>query len=91
MNSIIDRRRPRNHNTYINQSYFIQNNLDSLDDFIPLHTSPFISEINTYITQTSRKNKKRKRMTKTFCINKKVKKNPSRSIYTHTPLFIDFR
>jgi hypothetical protein len=86
MNSIIGRRRPRNHNTPINQTYFIQNNLDSLDDFIPLHDSPVINENNTSITQTA-KHKKRKRMTKTFRMNKKVKINPPRSIYKRTSLF----
>ena len=88
--SIIGRRRPRNHNTPTNQLYFIQNNVDSLDDFNPLHTSPMINEIDTSITQT-KKNKKRKRMTKTFRMNKKVKKNPPRSIHKYAPLFIDFR
>tara|TARA_B100000900_G_scaffold395410_1_gene393769 strand:- start:222 stop:491 length:270 start_codon:yes stop_codon:yes gene_type:complete len=88
--SIIGRRRPRNHNTPTNQLYFIQNSLDPLDDFNPLPASPMINEIDTSITQ-SKKNKKRKRMTKTFCMNKKVKKNPPRLIYTRTPLFIDFR
>ena len=86
--SIIGRRRPRNHNTPTNQLYFIQNSLDPLDDFNPLHTPPLISEINTSITQT-KKNNKRKRITKTFRMNKKVKINPPRSIYRHTPLFID--
>ncbi len=89
--SIIGRRTPRNHNTPINQIYFIQNQLDPLDDFTPLHSSPSINEMNTSITQTSTKNNKRKRIAKTFRINKKLKKNPPRSIYRRTPLFIDFR
>ena len=88
--SIIGRRRPRNHNTPTNQLYFIQNSLDSLDDFNPLPASPGINEINTSITQT-KKNNKRKRITKTFRMNKKVKRNQPRSIYRRTPLFIDFR
>lgn len=88
--SIIGRRIPRNHNTPTNQLYFIQNSLDYLDDFNPLHTSPMINEIDTSITQT-KKNKKRKRMTKPFRMNKKVKKNPPRSIHKYAPLFIDFR
>lgn len=72
--SIIGRRRPRNHNTHTNQLYFIQNQLYPIDDFTPLHSSPSINEINTSITQTSTKNNKRKRMAKTFRMNKKVKK-----------------
>jgi hypothetical protein len=83
----IDRIRHRNHNTPINQLYFIQNHLDYLDDFNPLHTSPLISEIDNSIPQTS-KNNKRKRITKTFRMNKKVKTNPPRFIYRRTPLFI---
>jgi len=79
--SIIGIRRPRNHNTPTNQLYFIQNSLDPLDDFNPLPASPRINEINTSIIQTT-KNNKRKRMAKTFRMNKKVKK-------IHLVLFTD--
>ena len=79
--SIIGRRRPRNHiitptePSPFTQLNFLQNPLDSFDDFTTFPRSVGLNHHNPSILQTTRR--KRKRTSKLFKTNKKFKNSIS--------------
>ena len=79
--SIIGRRRPRNHiisptePNYFTQLNFLQNPLDSFDDFTTFPRSIVLNHHNASILQST--TRKRKRTNKLFKTNKKFKNSIS--------------